>query len=417
MNIFKIPSIIHKVLLIGAFVLQTQNVFTQVFELDGTIKGRETGFAILLYFRDSLKQKKPDTAIISNGKFKFTGSVIDADYANLIVYDSAYTYLGKGYGTSFFLVPGNIKILFDDGHTDEAIVTGSNPQYEYEESKKKTAKEDIEIRRLSMDMKLVDSLLKVGLIQPDSAEVLKKKTDQMYSQVYREVWNKQIAYLIRYPKNYSSLLLLYSFVGRLPNDSIDLLYSLISDEIKGSTLDNNFLAYYARYRKAISAEYPFDKLSLNEKAPAFIIQNDLSNEQSGPENYKGKIVIIEFWGLYCYPCLLANPHLEKIRKKNNEKDIVIIAVNSNFKEDIPKLKTYIIKNKLTEWIHVNIDPLVSQSDNQMLKGDFSNYVGLGVPRTVVIDKEGNIVYKNIGYTTQDIDRLQSIIEKIISGKN
>ena len=268
-----------------------------------------------------------------------------------------------------------------------------------------------------MDMKLVDSLLKVGLIQPDSAEVLKKKADQMYSQVYREVWNKQIAYLIRYPKNYSSLLLLYSFVGRLPNDSIDLLYSLISDEIKGSTLDNNFLAYYARYRKAISAEYPFDKLSLNEKAPAFIIQNDLSNEQSGPENYKGKIVIIEFWGLYCYPCLLANPHLEKIRKKNNEKDIVIIAVNSNFKEDIPKLKTYIIKNKLTEWIHVNIDPLVSQSDNQMLKGDFSNYVGLGVPRTVVIDKEGNIVYKNIGYTTQDIDRLQSIFEKIISGKN
>jgi hypothetical protein len=54
-----------------------------------------------------------------------------------------------------------------------------------------------------------------------------------------------------------------------------------------------------------------------------------------------------------------------------------------------------------------------QKQGMFRGGDFSNYTGLGVPRTIVIDGKGTIIYKNIGYSEEDIKILMTVIEKAV----
>lgn len=401
----------NKTLLILLFL--NQNVIAQSFTLNGSIDGKDTGYAILLYFRDAIKQRRADTVLIKEGKFQFTGDVTGAEFAELTT-DPVYNSGNKKYNTAFFIEPGYINISFRDGEANKAVISGSKIQKEYDTLRKYTNQETLELQQLSASYTSIDSLLKNALIDPKTAEVKQKEVDKLYNPILRSKSNKELSYITKHPNSYVSLLMVYTFVGRLPNDSIDVMYSTLSDAIKGSTLDNRFLAYNARVRKAMADEYPFDKLRMNEKAPSFKIYNISTNDSLMVDDFKGKVVILEFWGLYCVPCLKGNPYFEELLKKHGGNSLKIVGININKEREVPELVSYIKKNKFSKWIHVSVDAGVKQQDNLILKGDFSNYVGLGVPRTIVIDKYGNVVYKNYGYSEGDRQKLESIIDIAIN---
>ncbi|MEQ1796950.1 MAG: hypothetical protein ABL872_03300, partial [Lacibacter sp.] len=88
-------------------------------------------------------------------------------------------------------------------------------------------------------------------------------------------------------------------------------------------------------------------------------------------------------------------------------------VNNNNIKEVPLLISYINKNKLGEWVHVFTSNDVQRIDSLIFKGDFANYEGLAVPRTVLIDKTGKIRYKNYGYSAEELQKLEEIIEKLL----
>jgi hypothetical protein len=61
-----------------------------------------------------------------------------------------------------------------------------------------------------------------------------------------------------------------------------------------------------------------------------------------------------------------------------------------------------------------MDNEVKSISNLIYKGDFNNYAGLGVPRTVVIDKNGKIAYKNYGYSIEEMQKLKLLIDKLVN---
>jgi thiol-disulfide isomerase/thioredoxin len=396
-------------------LLFAQNMKAQSFTLTGTITGKDSGYAVLFYFRDAMKQRRADTTAIRQGKFEFSGTVTGTDFVQL----EAGTYNSTGdkkYRASFFIVPGLVKIAFKDAKANNAVITGSKIQQEYDLLLKHTKKETDELNRLSAGYTLISSQLKDGSIDSKTATEKRNEIDKVYNPIVRQKSNKELSYMTRYPNSYVSLLLLYTFVGRLSPDSIDIHYSKLSENVKGSTLDYSFLAYNSRYRKAIAAEYPFDKVKINEIAPHFLIYNTVTNDSISVDDLKGKVLLLEFWGLYCYPCLKANPTLEDIRKQFGKEKLEIIAINNNEEQEVPALVKYINKNRLLEWIHVSTNANVKQVNSLMLKGDFSNYSGLGVPRTILIDKNGRVVLKNYGYSIEEMDNLRSMINKLVNEK-
>lgn len=385
----------------------------QTFTLKGTIKGKDSGIAKLRYFRDGINQNKTDTVIIKDGKFHFTGEITGADFANFST-DKDTPSKREKYGAFLLLEPGTITMDFNNGDADLAVIKGSTPQKEYEKMLKKQRKIYAKIKSIDNPAHVLKDSVEKGWVD---MKVAKEKIDALYkqSQPYRiELRNKELQYVKNNPDSYVSFLLLYGFVGRLPNDSIDDMYGRLSPKIKGSTLDYRFLEYNAEVRKAFGATYPFDKIVLNKAAPVFTIKNNKFTNNLDPEHFKGKVLLIEFWGLSCYPCLKVNPHLEDMRKRHGNEKMEIVGITETSNGYKGQLLNYIKNNKFSEWVHVSLDKDFEQGGTVINTGEFDNYAGLGVPRTIVIDKEGKVIYTNYGYSSEELETLKAVVDKAIN---
>jgi thiol-disulfide isomerase/thioredoxin len=102
------------------------------------------------------------------------------------------------------------------------------------------------------------------------------------------------------------------------------------------------------------------------------------------EDLKGKTVVLDFWGTWCKPCLMATPGLVKLNRKYGEQGVVFIGVAVNDQEDA--WSEYIEKNKM-EW-HQFFD----RTRKVAMPFSVSSY-----PTYIVIDRDGIIRARKSGY--------------------
>ena len=77
--------------------------------------------------------------------------------------------------------------------------------------------------------------------------------------------------------------------------------------------------------------------SNNAKAPDFNLKDQYGVTHS-LENYKGKVIFLNFWATWCPPCKKEMPDIENIYKEygENKKDVVILGVNSEKENEVKK---------------------------------------------------------------------------------
>ncbi|MCE7933804.1 MAG: TlpA family protein disulfide reductase [Chlorobi bacterium CHB2] len=110
------------------------------------------------------------------------------------------------------------------------------------------------------------------------------------------------------------------------------------------------------------------------------------------EEYKGKVVLVNFWGTWCPPCRRELPDLVKLRTELGPKGFEIIGVNVNEQAPgggsvVEHVNSFAQKNGLAY-------PLVIADDEQTLE---QAYGGIrGVPTTFVVNRNGEIVNTMVG---------------------
>lgn len=160
-------------------------------------------------------------------------------------------------------------------------------------------------------------------------------------------------------------------------------YEFSGAEITYNTFINNCTVPYLKdtlqkYYTAIK------KLKPGNPAPAFTLTDEKGKSVS-LNDFKGKVVYIDFWGVYCGPCIneIEN-YADKLHEKYKNADVVFLNICVDSKETIWKaaLKKYHLKgiNLIAEgW-----------TNNPICK----EYNVNGIPHYVLIDKNGNIVDNN-----------------------
>lgn len=138
----------------------------------------------------------------------------------------------------------------------------------------------------------------------------------------------------------------------------------------------------------------FAQLPIGTIAPPFSLEgiyNNAENKFPTLESLKGKIIVLDFWAIWCSPCVDAIPENNELSKAYKVRNVQFIAITDDPKE---KLENFMKK--------VQIDFWVGRDDDKM---DFNTYGVTGRPLLYVINRDGIIVYHGHKVTAAILDEV------------
>lgn len=142
-------------------------------------------------------------------------------------------------------------------------------------------------------------------------------------------------------------------------------------------------------------------LEAGAKVPSFALP-DMKGEKVSLDDFKGQIVILNFWATWCPPCRQEMPEFNKMDaelKKSGEAVFLAINLTDGRRETKSKVSQFMASNKYG--FRVLLDS----------EGDAADIFSIrGIPTTVVIDRSGVIREQIVGATTRD--RVMSVVKSI-----
>lgn len=124
---------------------------------------------------------------------------------------------------------------------------------------------------------------------------------------------------------------------------------------------------------------------------------DLDDKPQPLQQWRGKVVVLNFWAPWCPPCREEMPGFISLQDKYRERGLVFVGVALD-----EKIKVQAFADE----IGVNYPILLGEMDAVDLAKKIGNRLG-GLPFTVVIDRNGGIVASAVGGLT--LARLEKIV--------
>jgi peroxiredoxin len=296
----------------------------------------------------------------------------------------------------FLGLPGRYKILVQGTIANAEILNSSPHQKKYAELRRLIRNFDTKMLDeqavLITEIKTKDSLIRnfeTKVLDEPAAAVLVSETKNKDSLI--SIYYKQ--YREKYPKYYQDTIL--GFVKNNPDEPAALLeleeYSYSNDKnlTTLSILYNNLtkrlkdLPTAKRVSNTIDEER-FSSSLIGKQAPMFV-QRDPLGKSVSLNDFKGNIMLLEFWASWCGACRASNPGIVKTYQKYKNKGFKILGVSLDSEKE-RWIKA--IKDDSLTWTHV--------SD---LK-EFNNAVAVlyhvkSIPSNFLIDKSGKVIATDV----------------------
>ena len=166
-----------------------------------------------------------------------------------------------------------------------------------------------------------------------------------------------------------------------------------------------FLAYLITAMLFGSAIYYFflmpqnallnDKNTTQNLSTNIFFATNLPNENGVTQalsQYKGKIIVLNFWATWCPPCREEMPELSALHTKFSQKNVVVLGIAI---DELALIKEFAIQTPVSY-------PLFAAEDEGMAIGSsLGNDKGV-LPYTVIIDSNGRLVNKHFGRITETL---------------
>lgn len=186
------------------------------------------------------------------------------------------------------------------------------------------------------------------------------------------------------------------------NDKLAELFKTAYTKQKGATGYDTELAKLKKTAAAKAKVELMEKL-INKPAPAFALM-DLDGKSVSLESLKGSVVVVDFWATWCGPCVASFPGMQKaVTRFAQSPDVKFLFVNTWQKETDKKKNAadFIAQKKYTFQV------LLDDNDDVVTK-----FRVPGIPTKFILDKNGNVRFKSVGYNG-DADRTAAEISQMI----
>jgi len=136
---------------------------------------------------------------------------------------------------------------------------------------------------------------------------------------------------------------------------------------------------------------------IGSNAPDFTVQD--SDHKVTLSQFRGQVVVLNFWGSFCPPCIEETPSLVQMQKRLKDKGVVVVAVSIDTDD-----AAY---HKFLKDHHIN---LITVRDGAQKSS--SLYGTFGWPETYVIDRNGMIRRKFIGAVDWSSPEITDYLSKL-----
>lgn len=144
-------------------------------------------------------------------------------------------------------------------------------------------------------------------------------------------------------------------------------------------------------------------LKIGQDAPALNAAAWLTKDgEIAPPNLKGKVVLIDFWGRSCGPCVGELPEIVKLAKAYTNTDLRIVGWHDS-SGDVPGVAQFAAERGLPYLLAID-----READEPGWFGALFKVFGVrGIPQAAILDREGKLLF--LGHLTEAISRLDNTL--------
>lgn len=175
----------------------------------------------------------------------------------------------------------------------------------------------------------------------------------------------------------------------------------------------SFFLIFAALALVVEKDYPEKgravamKIRIGEEAPDFTLIDEITGKEVRLSDYKGKkVVMLDFWALWCDACLVEIPRLVKHYQHYRDQgfELLGIAINSGNSRPIQEaIRKYEIPY-----------PILIDRNFTVITKKYG-LVGM-IPLKAIIDLDGVLRYAYVGEYPPGKDEIPSVIEKLLKEK-
>jgi len=126
-----------------------------------------------------------------------------------------------------------------------------------------------------------------------------------------------------------------------------------------------------------------------------------TNGEVNLNDFKGKVVYLDFWASWCKPCLKSFPWMTAMKSAYAEQGLEIIAVNLD--------KDRKLAEKFLQKVNVNFQVAFDPDGDTA-----TQYKLLGMPSSFLIGRDGKLYASHVGFREKDKPKIEAAIQQLLT---
>jgi thiol-disulfide isomerase/thioredoxin len=144
-------------------------------------------------------------------------------------------------------------------------------------------------------------------------------------------------------------------------------------------------------------------VEVGQPIPKCAVSGIGENQNLDLNQYKGKVLYVDFWASWCGPCAKSFPFMNEMHQQLKDQGLQIVAVNLD--ENADDAKAFLAKYPASFTVMVD-------ASKQCAK-DFDVKA---MPSSYLIDRNGVVQHVHLGFRPGEAQELRTLVEKLLVGK-